>query len=50
MDFTTWLSIIREQQVEIKRNRVIARLKDLLIRYLQKDPSRLENFVEVGCN
>jgi hypothetical protein len=42
MAFTTCLNIIREQQVEIERNRVTARLKALLIRYLQKDPSRLE--------
>lgn len=42
--FTTCLNIIREQQAEIERSRVAARLKALLIRYLQKDSSRLEKF------
>ena len=42
MAFMTCSNIIREQQVEIERHRVAARFKALLIRYLQKDPSRLE--------
>lgn len=47
MAFTTCLNIIREQQAEIERNRFVVRFRALLIKYLQKYPSRLEKLRQI---
>lgn len=46
VSFTTCLNIIREQQAEIERSKVITRLKSLLIRYVQRYPQR-EKFRQI---